>query len=243
MTHPRLQAFFEGAVDELRAAHKKSKFAPGACKGSLREQGVHRAVAHCLPSVARVYEGEVIDSTGGQSGQLDGIVVHATGSALATAPEESRVVLAEGVISVIESKSSLRGQWDEVLGTWKKVGALRRPLAGRAMLGTMAQHERAIPFVVIGWQGWAQKKTVAEKTRNLLCEFEGKFPPPILLVQLDPPGIGEASSDDEGNAEAKGEVFGEDDRWRTLAAVWFRIGHAARRIVTASVDWKAYLWS
>jgi hypothetical protein len=146
MAHARLINFFNGVVRELRGAYVKSEGAPAACKGSLRERGIRRAIEHSLPTIASLYDGEIIDPFGGQSGQLDGIVVHATGSALATAPDDSRVALAEGVLAVIESKSNLTGQWDEVLSTWEKVSRRRRDLRGVVMIGASSIHPSECVF-------------------------------------------------------------------------------------------------
>jgi hypothetical protein len=173
-----LVTFFTGAVDELRAAYKKSEGAPSNCAGSLRERGVRRAIEHSLPAIVRVYEGEIIDRAGGQSGQLDGILVHATGSALATDADDSRIVLAEGAVAVIESKSNLRSQWSEVERTWDKLKGLRR----KEGFGD------SIPFVVVGRQGWQTGEPIADHICDLLRDFDG-FAPPTIVVQLEPPII------------------------------------------------------
>jgi hypothetical protein len=133
--HYRLRTFFEGVTGELLGAYRKSEGAPSNCKGSLRERGVRRAIEHSLPGMVRLYDGEVIDPFGQQTGQLDGILVHATGAALATSSDESRIVLAEGALAVIESKSNLMSQWAEVKNTCEKVAKVRRfdPTSGGAL--------------------------------------------------------------------------------------------------------------
>lgn len=154
----RLSTFFRGAVDELRGAYVKSEGAPSACKGSLRENGIRRAVAYSLPPVARMYQGEIIDPRGGHSGQLDGIVVHGTSGAVATAEEDGRIATAEGVISVLESKSDISGQWDEVLRTWDQVRQLRRydeKTHGTVTIGNaLHDSDRGVPLIVMGRRGW-----------------------------------------------------------------------------------------
>ena len=187
MAHTRLKSFFNGAVKELRGAYEKSEDAPTPCMGSLREEGVRRAIEHSLPSVIRLLEGEIIDPFGKQSGQIDGIAVHATGSALATSPDDSVVALAEGVLAVIESKSNLSAQWNEVERTWEKIRALRRfgEQAGVWAMGPPLPSDRSIPFFVMGRTGWKKPETLRDKALELFNSFgDAASAPPVLVVQL-----------------------------------------------------------
>lgn len=238
--HARLVTFFTGAVDELRAAYKKSEGAPSNCAGSLRERGVRRAIEHSLPGIVRLYEGEIIDRTGGQSGQLDGILVHATGSALATDADDSRIVLAEGAVAVVESKSSLDSQWSQVTATWDKLKKLRR----RTGVGG------AIPFVVVGRRGWKTGEPIADHVYSLLKPFEKEFPndpaPPVLVVQLEPPIVGLALWEVRGGElELKITVDPLDEvhRWGTLAHLWRALSQMAmaREAAPIAIPWNEYL--
>jgi hypothetical protein len=239
--HPRLVTFFTGAVDELRAAYKKSEGAPSDCAGSLRERGVRRAIEHSLPSIVRLYEGEIIDRSGGQSGQLDGILVHATGSALATDAEDARIVLAEGAIAVIESKSSLDKQWSQVKATWDKLKALRRK---KGIGGP-------IPFVVVGRQGWKTRLPIADHVHDLLKPFEVEFPgdcaPPVLIVQLEPAMVGLAlwkvGADAVAQLDVAVQTFDEADRWGVLAQLWRVLTQMAmaRDADPIAIPWNEYL--
>jgi hypothetical protein len=239
--HPRLVTFFTGAVDELRAAYKKSEGAPSNCAGSLRERGVRRAIEHSLPGIVRLYEGEIIDRSGGQSGQLDGVLVHATGSALATEADDSRIVLAEGAIAVVESKSSLDSQWSQVELTWDKLKRLRRR---KGAGGT-------IPFVVIGRRGWKTGEPIADHIHGLLKPFEKDFPgdsaPPVLVVQLEPPIVGLALWEEEPNVALHLKVtvhaFEEGHRWQALAQPWRALTQMAmaREADPIAIPWNEYL--
>jgi hypothetical protein len=240
VVHRRLVTFFTGAVDELRAAYKKSEGAPSSCAGSLRERGVRRAIEHSLPGVVRLYEGEIIDHASGQSGQLDGILVHATGTALATDADDSRIVLAEGAIAVVESKSSLDSQWSQVKATWDKLKKLRR----------REGYGGTIPFVVVGRQGWKTGEPIADHVWGLLKPFEKEFPndfaPPVLVVQLEPPIVGLALW--EGTNEAVHlnvtvHTFEEEHRWETLAQLWRVLTQMAmaREEDPIAIPWDKYL--
>ncbi|WP_394847350.1 hypothetical protein LZC95_07780 [Pendulispora brunnea] len=270
MAHPRLIRFFNGAVDELRGAYTKSEGSPTACMGSLREEGIRRAIEHSLPSVARLYSGEIIDPYGGQSGQLDGIVVHATGSALATAPNDVRIALAEGVLAILESKSDIGGQWDEILRTLAKVRALRRhdgAPQGGIMVGQADESaEVHIPFIVMGRTGWKMPDTLRDKAVELFKTFgAAKEAALVALVQLEPAGLGlvwrepppppkpaqfkldgfrlvpeETPELAPPVVQGQGWIFEETDRWRTLAWVWATLTQSAHRVLLAPPNWPAY---
>ena len=213
-----------------------------------------------MPGIVSLYEGEIIDSFGGQSGQLDGILVHATGSALATAPNESRVVLAEGALGVLESKSSLQGQWSEVHRTWRKVSELRRfkmpvmpppstahePLSSakevakrlkvRARRARLGSH--SIPlFVVIGREGWQTGDTLSEKAQELsdTCPLPGST---IMVMQLQPPGYAVKRG---VSAAPQTEMLTEVERWQTICLLWAKITDLAGREKPKQIRWPGYL--
>lgn len=240
--HPRLETFFRGAVTELMGAYGKSEGAPSACKGSLRERGVRRAIEHSLPGMVRLYEGEIIDSFGGQTGQLDGILVHASGSALATAPDESRIVLAEGAIAVVESKSNLPAQWKEVVGTWDKVRAIRRCPPGAAIQDglSLVVPEPGLPFYVIGRKGWTSEDKLLEKVVGL-AECSGNEKAPfVLAVQLEPPGFGYSATDEDGT-QRTAKIYREEKRWCALTFMWIQLTEQIDRAHRIPINWGGYL--
>ncbi|WP_437625987.1 DUF6602 domain-containing protein [Sorangium sp. So ce1151] len=244
--HPRLTKFFSGAVTELRGAYEKSEGSPSPCMGSLREEGVRRAIEHCLPGVARLCEGEIIDPYGGQSGQIDGIVVHSTGSALATSPSGSRIALAEGVLGVIESKSNLTAQWNEVVHTWKAVRTLRRyrdgDNQGTWTLGSPHPSDAAIPLIAIGRTGWKKPDTLMEKALELFQSHgTSEAPPPVLVIQLEPAGLGGVFWKDNNHYEPQGIIYDEDSRGRTLSTLWWMLTSRAQAMMMTPIKWTHYL--
>jgi hypothetical protein len=251
MAHPRLAAFFTGVFDGLLAAYKRSEEAASSCKGSLREIAIREALEHLLPAGVRLYDGEIIDSFDRQSGQLDGILVHSTGTALAATQREPRIVLAEGVLGVLESKSNLASQWGEVVRTWEKLRPLRRfdfetHKEGYFLGPPIREWEAAIPFVVVAYKGYAKKETLIDKARELFETFNGNYPPNVVIVQLDPPGLAYAGWE---SAESKTPAFegylagqeGTPPKWRVFAAVWVLATSAAHRLLLLPPNWIAYL--
>jgi hypothetical protein len=247
--HPRLQSFFLGAVDELVAAYTKSEGAPSACKGSLRESGIRRAIEHSLPAIVRLVEGEIIDPFGRQTGQLDGIVVHATGPALATSVADSRVVLADGAVAVIESKSSLKNQWDEVLGMWGGLRKIRKSdqkaVRGMGPKPMVLSGADAVPLLAIGRQGWQKPETLCDKASELFDAFGDRSPPQVCVMQLDPPGLGWVGLGIETESplppSRTGRIYSREERWRPLAQIWLLLTSRAQQTEQRYVDWSGYL--
>lgn len=255
--HPRLVTFFRGAMTELRGAYEKSEGAPSAVAGSLREEGIRRAIEHSLPTIAKLYSGEIVDRFGGHSGQLDGMIVHATGSAIATSPTEPRIALAEGVVAIVESKSNLSSQWDEVQATWDKIRVLRRFREPRGVWGFRQPQasDWAFPFIVMARAGWRRPETLRDKAAALRASFGDVAAPSVIVVQCDPAGIGLALADtggmvtdDDGHAKLvmsptppiAGMCDDDQERWRPLAIVWRMLTEQARTILHTPIDWVAY---
>lgn len=61
-----------------------------------------------------------------------------------------------------------------------------------------------------------------------------------MLVQFDPPGLGFVSWQGD-KPFSGGVIFDEEERWRTLAAVWQTLTQAAQRVLHIPIDWSAYL--
>ena len=112
--HPRLVEFFNAVRKRLIAGYEGSAGMSSASKGSLREHGVRDALDPILPPMARIETGDIIDPFGGQSGQLDGVLIDHRAPTLKHAEDRPAFILAEGVIAVLESKSDVAGQWNEV---------------------------------------------------------------------------------------------------------------------------------
>jgi hypothetical protein len=249
--HEALQAYFDGALDELRGAYARSLAARNSTVvGTLRERGIRRALQGCLPSIARMVDGEIIATHHARSGQLDGIVVHASGAALGF-DDEPRVVLAEGVLAAIEAKSDLRSQWEGIRSTWSRVLPLRRSFDPR-IPAPANEHpsEPAIPFIAIGFRGWDTVETLVEEVQELHTMFmAGPAPtaiaPPILLVQLDLPAIAAVVDRVEGTPlngfpQVVRSVCPED-RGRVLRQIWSQLTFLAQRLSPRPADFAGYL--
>ncbi|NJP11717.1 MAG: hypothetical protein HC866_21455 [Leptolyngbyaceae cyanobacterium RU_5_1] len=154
--YSRLQAIRQALV----AAHQDG--GSSAVSGYVREQTIRQLILPSLPVKYRSTTGQIIDQYGEKTGQLDVIVENgAFPSIAAPSIADVRLVLAEGVSSVIEIKSTLPSQWDQVLSTRDKVYTIRRRYRIESI--TRGQVPEQIPLFVIAYQGWNQLETLRSK--------------------------------------------------------------------------------
>jgi hypothetical protein len=94
---------------------------------------------------------------------------------------QSRLYLAESVCCVVEVKSNLQAQWDDVVAKAEKVSNLRRNV--NAVLGFDPPPPKVIPTFAVGFHGWKTEQICRDKLK------EAKAPSLSGLLVLDPPGI------------------------------------------------------
>jgi hypothetical protein len=243
-----LKEFFTGAHTALIAAYQRSTGSPDNCAGSVREHAIREALRLTLPHAVRIVDGEIVDSFGNGTGQLDGILVHASGPALAGSEHEPRVVLAEGVLGVMESKSDLtRGDaWERVRDTFTRVIKLRRaydPLA-EPLLRTASPDpsDSRIPFFVVGYKGWARWETVKDHACQLIeiarqeCGSHEQVPV-ISVIQLEPPGFS-ALSKRGGPPQVPSNLTLP---WRAVAVMWATLAHSVQRFQVIPANYRGYV--
>lgn len=97
-----------------------------ASKGNERELFVKYVLETVFPPHFRFTSGDVIDSHRNQTGQVDIVLEQARGYSFPMAQTGPRLFLAENVAAVIEVKSDLSSQWDEVIATAEKVASIQR---------------------------------------------------------------------------------------------------------------------
>jgi len=76
--------------------------------------------------------------------------------------------LAEGVAAVIEVKSDVAGQWEEVRRTSEQLKKLRRQYGGGIISGFHPPPQ--IPLFAVGYTGWKTLATVQEKVSEGVVE-------------------------------------------------------------------------
>jgi hypothetical protein len=159
---------------QLRAAHDGGRTMSSASKGNERELFVEVFLKNVLPRGYRFGTGDITDTHGHRTGQVDLVIEHSTtpsfplvGTAI------PRLYLAEGVAAAIEVKSDLSSQWDEALQTGDKVAKLHTTSGNR------------VPFFIVGYRGWKRLETLEKKA----CAAADAGAPLTGVLCLDPPGF------------------------------------------------------
>jgi hypothetical protein len=170
-TNQHIRERLAAILRQLNAAHSGGSSLSSASKGIERESFTKRFLEQVLPSPYRFGTGDVTDSAGRLSGQIDVVIEH---NSLPSFPmltgDAVRLYLAEGVGAAVEVKSNLSTQWDEAIATGKKLGELVRPLG-------------PIPLFFVGYKGWKNLDTLAEHV--LQARADGIAVRGALI--LDPP--------------------------------------------------------
>lgn len=163
-----------------------------ASKGVERELIVSTLFREIFPPHFRFSSGDITDSNNQKSGQVDIVLEYAHGFSFPMLSGGPRLFLSENVAAVIEVKSDVAGQWDEVCETATKVKNLERKFAHQrftefvsgiqsgainaneqtlrllqqATKNTKGKGESKIPFYAIGFNGWKKKETIEQKVQS-----------------------------------------------------------------------------
>jgi len=97
-----------------------------ASKGNERELFVNSVLSNAFPPHYRFSSGDIIDSYGSQSGQVDVVLEQPRSYSFPLLSGGPRLYLAESVAAVIEVKSNLSSQWSEVEATAGKLATIKR---------------------------------------------------------------------------------------------------------------------
>jgi hypothetical protein len=134
-----------------------------ATQGRERETFVRLFLAEMLPTVHRFGSGDITDSLGEKTGQIDVVIEYPFLPSLHSLGLE-RLYLAESVAATLEVKSDLSKKWDEVQETARAVKRLTRNLRITGMYG--GQPPTRIPLFAVGYTGWKNLDTLAEKVED-----------------------------------------------------------------------------
>lgn len=249
MVNPYIVQRLQGLLAGLNATYAATAASASASKGAGRANFIDSFLRQVIPPNWRVSTGgEITNTRGMKTGELDIIVENGFFPSLPVIGIEStRLFLAEGVAAVIEIKSDLRGQWEEVLSTGQKLREIDRQIGG-GIAGSpggpiviqvpgdfsgrgfpkfedpQMRIRREIPYFVVGYTGWSTAETVKAK----LDASEGTI---AGVLQLD---LGYfASSAIFRSVEAQGAV--------SLFCFLNSLSEAASYIKTTSVDLLQYV--
>ena len=115
-----------GVWRSLIALHAGAAAMSSASSGREREQFVDEFLRKVLPPAYRIGSGDVIDSFGQKTGQQDVVVEFSFLPTLPAIAGKERLYLAEGVAALVEVKSNLAKDWEDVKRRASAIRNLRR---------------------------------------------------------------------------------------------------------------------
>jgi len=152
----------KGIQSMLMGVHQSSSGLSTATTGTERAAFIDGFLSGVLPAPYRFGTGDATDRIGNLSGQLDVVVENPFCPSLPIlGGGQIRLYLSEAVAAVIEVKSNIKNQWQQVLETASKLEPLRRELRAYSYVGR-APTER-IPFFAVGYEGWKKADTLKAK--------------------------------------------------------------------------------
>lgn len=161
----------------LMAQHAGGRGLPSAVIGNERETFLREYLQKVFPANRRFSTGVITDAVGGLSGQVDIAVEFGFVPSFPMPGTEERLLLAESVALVIEVKSDLVAQWDQVRETVHKVKALKQELEVMMHFGTIPQ---VIPCIAVGYKGHS---TVEGLIERLNSTPEAERPDAALVIE------------------------------------------------------------
>lgn len=153
-----------GIRQQLTAFHAGGATLSSATKGGEREDFVNKFLAEIMPTPYRFGTGDITDTKGAKSGQVDLVVEYPFLPSLPMVGGGSRLYLAESVAAVVEVKSDLSAQWSEAQRTAKAVKALERLYGASISFGGTPTPK--IPVFAVGYTGWSTMQTLRSKIKE-----------------------------------------------------------------------------
>ena len=176
MPNEHILARISGLQATLMALYSGGATLSSAVKGGEREYFINKFLGPMFPPPFRFGTGDITDSAGTKSGQVDVVVEYPFLPSLPMMGSGPRLYLAEGVAAVIEVKSNLASQWDEVVLTATKVNALHRKFGTTSSM--VSSPSGTIPLFVVGYKGWGQMDTLQKHMSS--CPVDG-----ILIIESE----------------------------------------------------------
>ncbi len=173
----------------LLAAYSASNHMSSDSKGKEREIFVNAFLSNVFPPAYRFGSGEIVDRQGQKSGQLDIVIEYPFFPSIPTfSLKDPRLYMADGVAAVIEVKSDVSRQWEEVKSTSSQVTNLKRSSRITAIGNRLNSPDgkynslldRSIPVFAVGYTGWSNVDTIRKKVDEgsvdgILVIDAGKF--------------------------------------------------------------------
>jgi hypothetical protein len=177
MPNPHLIQRLAAIQQSLLAHHMGGQGMPNSMAGGERETFLREFLQALFPAHRRFSSGAITDSEGKITGQVDIAVEYGVVPSFPTPGSDQRLLLAESVAIVLEVKSNLVAQWNQLCDTTQRIKVLRRNMNPILQIGQPLMPH--IPTIAIGYQGHA---TLDGLRQRLLDTPEDRRPDGALVI-------------------------------------------------------------
>ena len=189
-----LISFSKGLFISLKNSLEAFENMSSASKGTGREDIVKATPGACLPSKYSIVSGDIIDTKGHNTGQIDGITVFSSDTVLRSPVSNVSLVPAESAGAVLEFKSDIKKQWSEVVQKYEKVKPIFwLPINMLATRPKDSPKRETMSFHVVAFKGYKKVETLKNKLNELIQSSPGKRV--LSIMTIDPPAIVIAKED------------------------------------------------
>jgi hypothetical protein len=176
----------------LMAHYEGGSNLPNAVKGDEREVFIREFLSKMFPNQFRFTSGAITDPSNSiceLSGQNDIILELPFSPSFPLLVEDQRLVLTDSVAAIIEVKSNLSKQWDQVLKTLNKVRLLTRKIdwiqASESgihdFLGIKYKDiDEKIPFFVVSYKGYKKLSSLENRLKKIPNNIK---PDGVLIIE------------------------------------------------------------
>jgi len=165
MVNSHLLQRLEGMKQMLMGIHAGGGALSASSRGAEREAFVKSFLCEVFPPPFRFGTGDITDQDGRRPGQLDVVIEFPFVPSLPIQSGSPRLYLAEGVAAVVEVKSDVAAQWDEVISTAQSLRSITRSYGSGVSLGPRAPQN--IPLYAVGYRGWKEFDSLERKLAEL----------------------------------------------------------------------------
>jgi hypothetical protein len=156
----------EGMLGVLRAGYQAGSGMANSTIGHERELFIKTVLGNVISQPFRLGSGEIVDKEDNLAGQIDVVIEYAnTLSFPIIRSDAERLYLAETVGAVVEVKSNIAVQWQEVVTKAKMINKLSRRVGAIAVHGYAPQTK--IPVFAVGYTGWKEPKSAQDNLDRL----------------------------------------------------------------------------
>lgn len=140
--------------------HQYGQPLSSSTKGDVREDFIKDFLSKALPSHYRFGGGDIVDSTGQKTGEVD-IVIENPFTPSFPLTKNDRLYVAEGVAAVIEVKSDIKRDFKDVLKKASEIKLLNRKIS--VIISSGQVNLQKIPFYAVGYFGFRQLEELKQK--------------------------------------------------------------------------------